>query len=194
MDFITSQQQPIETSGSHLVGVVVASYNMLKTAFGDACGGDGYKTEVEWAIQFEDGTIATIYDWKEGDCYHGEGQGTHFSKVEEWHIGGFNGNAELRVLEVLTGIQDMVNTGTPLEDIPPTEDEYEVQEWTLCDGWTNTWLTYDDKGNEVPSTFKTKEDAQAELDDFFYQCEQAVKDGNMEDVPDREDFQIVKVE
>ena len=73
-------------------------------------------------------------------------------------------------------------------------EEYEVQEWTLCDGWTNTWSTYDDKGNEVSSTFKTKEDAQAELDDFFYQCEQAVKDGNMEDVPDREDFQIVKVE
>jgi hypothetical protein len=119
MDFITSQQQPIETGGSHLIGVVEASYNMIKTAFGDACGGDGYKTQVEWAIQFEDGTIATIYDWKEGDCYHGEGQGTHFSKVEEWHIGGFNDKAELRVLEVLTGIQDMVNTGTPLEDIPP---------------------------------------------------------------------------
>jgi len=75
-----------------------------------------------------------------------------------------------------------------------TEDEYEVQEWTLCDGWTNTWSTYDDEGNEAPSTFRSKEDAQAELDDFFYQCEQAVKDGNMEDVPDREDFQIVKVE
>jgi len=75
-----------------------------------------------------------------------------------------------------------------------TEDEYEVQEWTLCDGWTNTWSTYDDEGNEVPSTFTSLEDAQAELDDFFYQCEQAVKDGNMEDVPDREDFQIVKVE
>ena len=119
MNFITSQQQPIDTAGSHLIGVVVASYNMLKTAFGDACGGDGYKTQVEWAIQFEDGTIATIYDWKEGDCYNGEGKGTHFSKVEEWHIGGFNDKAELRVLEVLTGIQDMVNTGTPLEDIPP---------------------------------------------------------------------------
>jgi hypothetical protein len=72
-------------------------------------------------------------------------------------------------------------------------EEYEVQEHTLC-GWENTWTTYDDEGNEVPSTFRTKEDAQAELDDFFYQCEQAVKDGNMEDVPDREDFQIVKVE
>jgi len=136
MDFITSQQQPIETAGSHLIGVVVASYDMLKTAFGDACGGDGYKTQVEWAIQFEDGTIATIYDWKEGDCYHGEGQGTHFSKVEEWHIGGFNGKAELRVLEVLTGIKDMVDAGTPLEDIPPrifTENQKEELRQRLID-------------------------------------------------------------
>ena len=119
MDFFTSQQQPIETAGSHGIGVIEASYNMIKTAFGDPCGSDDYKVQVEWAIQFEDGTIATIYDWKQGDLYNGEGNGTHFSKVEEWHIGGFNDKAELRVLEVLTGIQDMVNTGTPLEDIPP---------------------------------------------------------------------------
>jgi hypothetical protein len=136
MNFITSQQQPIDTAGSHLIGVVVASYNMLKTAFGDACGGDGYKTQVEWAIQFEDGTIATIYDWKKGDCYHGEGKGTHFSKVEEWHIGGFNHKAELRVLEVLTGVKDMINAGTPLEDIPPrifNENQKEATRQRLID-------------------------------------------------------------
>jgi hypothetical protein len=73
-----------------------------------------------------------------------------------------------------------------------TEDEYEVQEHTLC-GWENTWTTYDDDGNEVPSTFKTFEDAEDELYDFFYQCHEAVEDGSMEDVPDREDFRIVKV-
>ena len=119
MDFITSQQQPIETAGSHGIGVFEASYDTIKTAFGNACGGDGYKTQVEWSIQFEDGTIATIYDWKEGDQYNGEGQGTHFSKVTEWHIGGFNQMAEDRVLEVLASIKAMVDAGTPLEDIPP---------------------------------------------------------------------------
>ena len=73
-----------------------------------------------------------------------------------------------------------------------TEDEYEVQESTLC-GWENTWTTYDDNDNEVPSTFRSAQEAQAELDDFFYQCEEAVEDGHMEDVPDREDFRIVKI-
>jgi hypothetical protein len=105
---------------------------MIKTAFGDACGGDGYKTQVEWAIQFEDGTIATIYDWKEGDCYHGEGQGTHFSKVTEWHIGGFNDKAELRVLEVITGIKDMIDAGTPLDDIPPRVLHEDTNTCNVC--------------------------------------------------------------
>jgi len=136
MDFFTSQQQPIETAGSHGIGVIEASYNMIKTAFGDPCGSDDYKVQVEWAIQFEDGTIATIYDWKQGDLYNGEGNGTHFSKVEEWHIGGFSDKAELRVLEVLTGIQDMVDAGTPIEDIPPrifTENQKEELRQRLID-------------------------------------------------------------
>jgi hypothetical protein len=75
-----------------------------------------------------------------------------------------------------------------------TREEYEVQEYTLCDGWTNTWTTYDDDGNEVPSTFLTKQDAEDELYDFFYQCHEAVEDGNMEDEPARENYRIVKVE
>jgi len=119
MDFITSQQQPIDTNGSFGIGSVEASYDMLKSAFGEAGKGDDYKVQVEWSIQFEDGTIATIYDWKEGDCYNGKGKGKHFTKVTDWHIGGFNEKAELRVLEVITGIKDMVDAGTPLEDIPP---------------------------------------------------------------------------
>jgi hypothetical protein len=106
MKFTTSQQQPIETGGSHLIGVIEVPYNKIKTAFGNACGGDGDKVQVEWSIQFEDGTIATIYDWKEGDCYHGKGNGTHFSDVTEWHIGGFNQKAEDYVLEVLASVQE----------------------------------------------------------------------------------------
>jgi magnesium-transporting ATPase (P-type) len=73
-----------------------------------------------------------------------------------------------------------------------TEDEYEVQEHTLC-GWENTWTTYDDDDNEVPSTFTSKQGAEEELKDFFYQCHEAVVDGHMTDEPDPDDFRIVKV-
>lgn len=67
--------------------------------------------------------------------------------------------------------------------------KYEVQEFTLCDGWTNTWS--DDDG---ASTFQTKEEeAEAELDWFLQEMLEEVKAGNMEDAPDREDFRIVEV-
>lgn len=74
-----------------------------------------------------------------------------------------------------------------------TEDEYEVQEHTLCDGWINTWTTYDDDDNEIPSRFRSEEDAESSLEDFFRQCRTAVKKREMEDVPDPDDFRIVKV-
>ena len=34
--------------------------------------------------------IATIYDWKQGDCYHGKGNGIPVEEVTEWSIGGNN--------------------------------------------------------------------------------------------------------
>ncbi|MDE3068714.1 MAG: hypothetical protein KGJ60_14360 [Verrucomicrobiota bacterium] len=61
----------------------------MLAAFGQPAEGDGYKTQVEWIISTPDG-IATLYDWKRGDCYHGKGNGTPPEQVEDWHIGGYN--------------------------------------------------------------------------------------------------------
>ena len=72
--------------------------------------------------------------------------------------------------------------------------KYEVQENCLFGGWTNTWSHEDWAGKDIPTTFDSKEDAEAELDWFFQECQEAVKSGNMEDVPDRADFRIVKVD
>jgi len=66
--------------------------------------------------------------------------------------------------------------------------KFEVQEFTLCDGWINTWS--DDDG---ASMFESKKQAEAELDWFLQEMLEAVEEGNMEDVPDREDFRIVEV-
>ena len=70
---------------------------------------------------------------------------------------------------------------------------YEVQEFTLCGGWTNTWSSEDESGNSTPSVFDSKVDAESELDWFLQEMLEAVEEGNMEDVPDREDFRIVEV-
>ena len=66
--------------------------------------------------------------------------------------------------------------------------KYEVQEYCLCGGWTNTWS--DDDG---PTRFDSDESAWAELDWFFKEMEEEVKAGNIEDFPDKDDFRIVEV-
>jgi hypothetical protein len=69
---------------------------------------------------------------------------------------------------------------------------YEVQEYCLCGGWTNTW-SYEENGKTISTTYDTEEDAEADLKDFFRQMRKAVKNKEMEDVPDAEDFRIVEI-
>ena len=64
-----------------------AHYHQLVERFGEPEGG-GDKTTVEWVLQFEDGTVATIYDWKESETPMG---------MYNWHIGGRNKTAVTRV-------------------------------------------------------------------------------------------------
>jgi hypothetical protein len=70
---------------------------------------------------------------------------------------------------------------------------YEVQESCLCGGWTNTWSYEDDDGITKPSTFDTIEEAEIALDYFFEDCQTAVDDNYLADMPDREDFRIVEI-
>jgi hypothetical protein len=51
---------------------------------------------------------------------------------------------------------------------------YEIQEWCLCGGWTNTWSWEDDDGTSVATTYDTEQDAEDDLDDFFYQMREAL--------------------
>ena len=60
--------------GTSLQGYIKASYEQLLKAFGppnpNLC--DNYKTDVEWAFEFADGTVATLYNWKNGKNYLGD--------------------------------------------------------------------------------------------------------------------------
>lgn len=44
---------------------------------------------------------------------------------------------------------------------------YEVQHFTLCDGWVNTWRIEAEDGHGFPETFSTREAAEAALEEFF---------------------------
>lgn len=56
-------------------------------------GSDDGKTTAEWDLEFEDGTVATIYDWKTGSTPE---------KLYNWHIGGHNQDV-LKHIEKATG-------------------------------------------------------------------------------------------
>ena len=75
--------------GTSLQGYIRAYYHQLVEVFGEPDGG-GDKTTVEWCLEFEDGTIATIYDWKEYDTPTGR---------YDWHIGGKNKDAVYAVMD-----------------------------------------------------------------------------------------------
>lgn len=55
------------------------------------------KTTCEWALTFEDGTIATIYDYKTDWTPMGE---------YEWHIGGHDAEAVVRVHDCIIQHRD----------------------------------------------------------------------------------------
>lgn len=75
-----------------LQGYVPARYQRLVEVFGepDELGGD--KTTAEWCLAFEDGTVATIYDWKEYSTPQG---------LYQWHVGGMSKLAVARVQQAL---------------------------------------------------------------------------------------------
>lgn len=82
----------IDVVGTSFQGTINTSYDRLVETFGSpttTSSLDG-KTQVEWHLKFEDGVIATIYDWKEDG---------HFSGVSEWHIGGVTQAAVFNVVD-----------------------------------------------------------------------------------------------
>ena len=77
-----------DVNGTSLQGYMPAYLHQLIEVFGEPeAGGD--KTTVEWCLSFEDGTVATIYDWKEYDTPTGR---------YNWHIGGRSQRAVDRVM------------------------------------------------------------------------------------------------
>jgi hypothetical protein len=98
MKFETGQF--VNTNMCCLVGTAEASYDRIVEAFGaptyDEPSGDG-KVDIEWNIEFDDGTVATIYNWKDFDG----GFRARESSSYTWHIGGRSQTSKLLVAEVL---------------------------------------------------------------------------------------------
>jgi len=91
-----NQDDLINSNGTWLQGTAIVDYFTVRNALGEPLriDGDG-KVQAEWVIQFEDGEVATVYDWKEYT--------TPAELVTEWHIGGRDPEVVTRVKSILQG-------------------------------------------------------------------------------------------
>jgi hypothetical protein len=69
---------------------------------------------------------------------------------------------------------------------------YEVQHYTLLDGWINTWSYAEADGVMQPETFATADEAKAALDEFFQDLEEEVLTGQSGPYS-REEFRVEHV-
>lgn len=100
-NFVThNQDNSINVNGTHLQGYVDTSYERLVSLFGEPCTGWG-KTDAEWEILFDDGLVATIYNYKDGKNYCGS-MGLELDEIRDWHIGGHDKVVVERVKAVLS--------------------------------------------------------------------------------------------
>ena len=91
MNFVTGKN--IQVSGTSFKATVTVPYGKLVRILGEPTYTGGDKTLADWHIQFEDGTVATVYDWKN--------YGKKKEQIKIWHIGGFSNRATELVLELL---------------------------------------------------------------------------------------------
>ena len=105
MNYITHNEDEIAVNGTCLRGYIDCSYSKLTQVFGQPSNGS-YKTDAEWHLGFEDGSIATIYNWKNGINYCGPDEGTPTELITDWNVGGNCANAAQLVLETLEGIHN----------------------------------------------------------------------------------------
>ena len=72
---------------------------------------------------------------------------------------------------------------------------YAVQHYTLCDGWVNSWKTFDDLEGEKEQVFDSVEEAQKELDEFFNDIHTDILNGNRacDEGYYRDEFMIVEI-
>ena len=85
-------------------GSLTTTYGQLIQVFGKPDKGPDDlnldKITCEWALEFEDGVVATLYDWKTNR--------TPMAQYE-WHIGGRSSEAVDRILEAFYSVFPLTN-------------------------------------------------------------------------------------
>jgi hypothetical protein len=71
---------------------------------------------------------------------------------------------------------------------------FEVQQFTLCQRWVNTWAVLHEDGSSEPETFATETHAEATIIEILDEIEDEIAVGqrNRGDGYSRDEFRIVK--
>ena len=104
-----------DINDTNLQGNVGATYHELVEIFGEPTRyePDEYENKIDalWAIKFEDGTVATIYNYKNGLNYLGA-VGKRVSEISMWNVGGLDERAVTMVNdEVIDWTHRLLDTG-----------------------------------------------------------------------------------
>lgn len=89
-----------DAEGTCLQDYVTVDYKIIVERYGEPTTSDGYKIDAEWVIEWEDGQVGTLYNWKNGKNYLGE-DGTPVERIIEWNIGGKSKIAGKRIRDDL---------------------------------------------------------------------------------------------
>jgi hypothetical protein len=101
MNFQTHNETDIPTAGTYFQGQITETFEKLLEVFGTPLGASAdNKVDVEWAVETDDGTIATIYNYKDGNAYCGE-DGLDPVDIVNWHVGGKSKSAAWEIEEIL---------------------------------------------------------------------------------------------
>jgi hypothetical protein len=91
------------SNGTSLQGYMTTCYDDIVKVLGEPHYRDEDKVTCEWSIQFNDGPVATLYDWKEYKTPMGK---------YEWHIGGETKSAVMYMRKLFQSAGINVNTKT----------------------------------------------------------------------------------
>tara|TARA_R110002051_G_scaffold141812_1_gene215150 strand:- start:2324 stop:2656 length:333 start_codon:yes stop_codon:yes gene_type:complete len=91
-DFTTDNTDP---TGTSLQGYLTVSYADLVKKLGKPTNDfDDSKSDAAWNIRWDDGVIATIYNWKNGKNYRGP-RGLKTENILHWNVGGLTNGVEV---------------------------------------------------------------------------------------------------
>ena len=127
MEFKTHNDIDIDMMGTSLMGYIDCSYDRLLKTFGAPHTGDEHKVDAEWDIQFEDGRVVTIYNYKDGKNYLGR-KGKSVENINKWHVGGMNQLTVEDIKEILDNSSIRFKNLEKHKIIinAPTQDEWDI--------------------------------------------------------------------